>query len=145
MFSSVWEVLQGVTVASPGSLVGCGCYKLGHSQKCVLVSRIHSSSGYRGIGLGIRIFLPCPPPSSGGMELCITVFNPHVVVNDIYSAVLEIYSCEPLVLIPVRQKLIIAVQVHSSLSFANRFFVSSIRYPCRRQSGPIKNFTSRYL
>ena len=62
VFSSVWEVLQGVTVASPGSLVDCGCYKLGNSQKCVLVSRIHSSSVYRGIGLGIQIFLPCPPP-----------------------------------------------------------------------------------
>ena len=29
-------------------------------------------------------------PSSGGMDFCSTVFTPHVLVNYVYSAVLEV-------------------------------------------------------
>ena len=43
-------------------------------------------------------------PSSGGMELCITFFVPNVVVNYIYSVVLEGAACEPLLLLPFHQQ-----------------------------------------
>ena len=40
-------------------------------------------------------------PSSGGMELCITVFALRVVVNAVSSSALEGADCEPSVLFPV--------------------------------------------
>ena len=43
-------------------------------------------------------------PSSGGVELGITVITPNVVVNENTYSVLEVYSCETLVLLTVIQK-----------------------------------------
>ena len=49
-------------------------------------------------------------PSRGGMELGITVFTPHMVVNAVYPGVLEGAACEPLVQLPVCQLCIRVVQ-----------------------------------
>ena len=51
-------------------------------------------------------------PSSGGVELGITVFTPHVIVNAVTSAVLEGDARKTLVLLIVSQKCIGAVQSH---------------------------------
>ena len=50
------------------------------------------------------------PPSSGGVELGITVFNQNIVDNANTYSVLEVYACETLFLITLIQKRIRLVQ-----------------------------------
>ena len=66
MFSAVWEVLQGVKLA-PWVHWWIVCVpvhpndEVGNLHQYGLVSRIHISYSYYGIGLGIRILLYCLP------------------------------------------------------------------------------------